>query len=144
MRAASKAPLSTVQLLYEYGALPGNTASCPAKSITPGRPEVLEFLLDIRAPINAVDYEHNVRGFSVQLIHGTALMHACERDTEDTDRMVEILLRRGARVDILRHGETVLDIARKYGGPRKVELLLAYWKQNRPGATQVKLEEDGL
>lgn len=70
-------------------------------------------------------------------------MFNCGRDTKDTDKIVETLLRHGSRVNSLRYSETILDIATKYGGPWKVELLLAYKKQNRPDASKVKLEEDG-
>jgi hypothetical protein len=135
MRAASHAPLSVVKLMHERGALPGNTAPCAAESITPGRPEVLNFLLDIGAPINAFDH---VMG---KLTNFTALMKACCRDTEDTDMMVEILLSRGAMVDIAdQKGETAIDLAKKCGGPRKIELLFAHLEQRQLKVDVLKAE----
>jgi hypothetical protein len=51
-------------------------------------------------------------------------MHASARNTEDAGEIVEMLLKRGARIDIVNpHRKTVTDFAKEYGGPRKVELL---------------------
>jgi hypothetical protein len=51
-------------------------------------------------------------------------MHASVRDTEDADEIVEVLLKHGARIDIVNPDrKTAIDFAKVYGEPRKVELL---------------------
>jgi ankyrin repeat protein len=140
--AARSSPLSTVRLLYEHGALPGNTAPVAAKSEVPGRLEVLRFLLDIGAPIDAMDHDHIPGGVGNQIIVGTPLMHACLGDTEEKDAMVEMLLQRGARTDIVdEHGETAMDKAKRWGDQRKIELLQFYIEQRRLDGIPVKTEE---
>ena len=77
MAAAAKAPLETVQLLHQRGALPENTAPSTAKSSIPSCLKVLRFLLDIGAPIDAIEFQHNPQGYASNFNVGSALNLAC-------------------------------------------------------------------
>ena len=90
---------------------------------------LVEFLLDIGAPIDATEYEHdpwlqaNYQAFN----RGPAINRAVMSCSED---MVELLLSRGARTDIVdMNGSTCLDLAREYGFLRKEEIILSYIKK---------------
>jgi ankyrin repeat protein len=154
MVAAANAPLATVELLWSNGAEVGNALPCAARSKVPGRFEVIRFLLDNGAPIDAVEYEHNTYGFGSDFVIGSALNLAVCYGGDDT---VELLLERGARIDIVDFdGRSALELARKFGSPKKVELLekrlrldrtksgreITYWQAdliNGPGGEKVEL-----
>lgn len=89
-----------------------------------------------------MDHDHIPGGVGNQIIVGTPLMHACLGDTEEKDAMVEMLLQRGARTDIVdEHGETAMDKAKRWGDQRKIELLQFYIEQRRLDGIPVKTEE---
>jgi hypothetical protein len=118
MAAVAHAPLETVQLLRAHGADAGNTLPSAARSKTPGRLEVVCLLLDTGAPIDAVEYEHNALGFSSDFNLGPAVdLAVCY----NSDEMLELLLERGARMEIVDYfeGRSVLQLATDFGSPRK-------------------------
>jgi ankyrin repeat protein len=131
MEAARMASLEVVQLLHRYGALPSITAPCAAQSFVPGRFEVLKFLLDIGTPIDAIEFEHNNMGQGSIIQMGSAINHAVcnkERNTEEREKMVELLLARGARIDIPTYHtkQTAVSLAREYGSPKTIEMIEKY------------------
>jgi hypothetical protein len=65
MEAAVHAPVEIVRLFHSYGARAGNTAHSAAESSVPGWLNVLRFLLDIGAHIDAIEFEHNACGLEV-------------------------------------------------------------------------------
>ena len=82
----------------------------------------MSLLLDTGAPIDAVEYEHNALGFSSDFNLGPAVNLAV---CYNSDAMVELLLERGARTEIVDYfeGRSVLQLATDFGSPRKGELL---------------------
>ncbi len=123
MSAARYAPLSIVKLIYAHGASHHDVLQTAAESAAEGRLEVMEFLLDDGADINAVKWEHDHESFtSFGLLElGTALHYAAKSGYADK---VELLLRRGARAEVLDStGKTALDLARAYGQDNTVKIL---------------------
>ena len=96
----------------------------------PERLEVMTYLLEIGAPIDAIEFEHDARAAGSIFNAGSAInIASCEPYGEEE---LEVLLTRGARTDIPDfEGRTCLDIARRCGSPRKVELILFYIEQRR-------------
>jgi ankyrin repeat protein len=128
MAAAAKARLEAVQLLHQRGALPGNTAPSAARSPVASRLGVLRFLLHIGAPIDAIEFQHNPKGYASDFNVGSALNLACcwtsKSSNNEGEAMVEMLLARGARTNVPDFsGRTALDLAREYGTERMVELI---------------------
>lgn len=82
----------------------------------------MRLLLDIGAPIVAVEYEHNALGYSSDFNIGPALNLAL---CYISDEMAELLLERGPRTDIVDYfeGRSVLQLATDFRSPRKVKLL---------------------
>ena len=115
MKACSFARLSIIKLLYTYGASHENVLQSAAESNAEGRLEVMNFLLDEGADINAIKWKHHefsYRAFEGAYL-GTALHSAVWGGFSDK---VELLLKRGARVDIPDSmGHTSVDIARSRG-----------------------------
>ena len=129
MVAAASAPVTTVQLLATYCAEVGNALPCAARSDVAGRLEVVRFLLDNGAPIDAVQYQHNAYGFGSDFDMGPALTLAVCYNSDD---MVELLLERGCRTDIVDfEGRNALQLAREFGSAKKVELLERHFQLER-------------
>lgn len=91
--------------------------------------DIVRFLLDIGAPIDATEYEHdpwlaaNYQSFN----RGSAINRAV---VDCSENMIELLLSRGARTDIVdMNGDTCLDLVRKYGFSKKEEIILSYIKK---------------
>jgi ankyrin repeat protein len=131
MEATSKASLEIVQLLHRHGARPGITATCAAQSSVPGRFEVLKYLLDIGTPIDAIDFEHNAIGQASIIQLGPAINHAVcnkETNTKEKEKMIELLLARGARTDIPDYffKRTAVDLAMEYGTSKTIEMMRKY------------------
>ena len=83
----------------------------------------MRFLIDGGADVNAIKYIHDEESFVTWVLFelGTALHYAARNG--DVDK-VELLLERGARVDILDSmGQTPCEVARKYGKKEIVEIL---------------------
>ena len=88
--------------------------------------EIVRFLLDIGAPIDGVEYEHDARledsyrPFS----YGSAINRAVVFGSDD---MVELLLPRGARTDIESiGGQTCLGLVREDRFSKKAEMILKH------------------
>ena len=114
MRACAIAPLSTVKMMYEYGADNYDLLQSVAASDAEGRVEVMEYFLDKGADIDAVMWKHHRYSYEMMgaLGLGTAL-HAAARGGF-ADR-VGFLIERGARTDVLDSmGMTVLQVAEAY------------------------------
>ena len=112
MFAAAGAPLHIVRLLCPRGATYHDVLQSAAESSAEGRLEVMEYLLDGGADIDAVKWKHHAYSYQNfgMLGLGTALHYAARCGF--TDR-VEMLLRRGARVDVAdSNGLTALEVAR--------------------------------
>jgi ankyrin repeat protein len=113
--------------LYQYGGYPvAGILPWAIRDTGPENVDIVRFLLDIGAPIDAIEYEHdpwlaaNYQAFN----RGSAINHAVVDCSED---MVELLLSRGARTDIVdMNGNTCLDLVRKYGYSRKEEIILSH------------------
>jgi hypothetical protein len=100
---APKASLEIVQPLHRCGPRLGITATCAAQSSVPDRFEVLRILLGIGTPIDAIEFEHTKIGQASIIQLCPATNHAVcnkETNTEEKGKMVELLLARGARIDI--------------------------------------------
>lgn len=94
-----------------------------AESKVEGRLDVMRFLLDGGADVNVVKWSHDEESFMTWMLFelGTALHYAAK--IGDVDK-VELLLERGARLDILDSmGQTPCEVARKYGKSEVVEIL---------------------
>jgi hypothetical protein len=131
MKVASKATLEIVQLVHRRGPRLGITATCAAQSLVPDRFEVLRFLLGIGTPIDAIEFEHNKIGQASIIQLGPAINRpVCnkETNTEEKEKMVELLLARGARIDIPDYffKRTAEDLAREYGAPKTIEMMRKY------------------
>ena len=123
MSAGVYAPLPIVQLLYAHGASLLDVLQSAAESPIEGRLQVMEFLLDNGADIDAVKWKHHeesYRNFEA-LELGTALHYAAKNGYADR---VELLLQRGANADVLDStGKTALDLARAYRRDNTAALL---------------------
>lgn len=98
------------------------------KRAMPERLEVMTYLLDLGAPIDATEFEHDAYAAGGVFNAGSAI-NITSHDPFGEEEL-ELLLKRGARTDIPDfEGKTCLDIARKWGSPRKVELILSYIEQ---------------
>jgi hypothetical protein len=69
--------------------------------------------------------EHNRIGQGSIIQLGPAINHAVcnkETNTEEKEKMVELLLSRGARIDIPDYffKRTAVDLAREYGAPKTI------------------------
>lgn len=122
MRAVREASLEIVQILHAAGGSVTNTVPfvCSPFKYTDeyveGRLEVLRFLIDAGANLNAREYEHNSRGRESVIQWGCGLNIALALGGHD---LAEELLRRGARTDVptmnlASQGETALELARQY------------------------------
>jgi hypothetical protein len=112
--ACANAPLHIVKLFYAHGASHLDALQCAANSPTEGRLEVLKFLLDDGADVNAVKWAHNEDEYQTWALFGlgTALHYAAEGGY--VDRVV-LLLSRGADIDALNsNGRTPLEVAREH------------------------------
>ena len=124
MVAASVASLDVVKLFYEYGARPENPLTSAAKRLVKGQVEVVRFLLDVGAEIDAIEFQHNAYGSMSGFNMGAALNIACGRQTEEHEEIVELLLKRGARTDVLDFmWRRAVDVARQFGTEKMVEML---------------------
>ena len=123
MSAGVYAPLNIVKLLYAYGAFHWDVLQSATESPAEGRLEVMEYLLDNGADINAVKWKHHEASYETfgALELGTALHYAAKNGSVDK---VELLLRRGAKVDILDStGKTALQLARQYRRHNTIAIL---------------------
>lgn len=123
MSAGAYAPLPIIKLLYADNASHYDVLQSAAESPEEGRIEVIEFLLDDGADIDAVKWKHHDESYQVfsALELGTALHYAAKNGHVDR---VELLLRRGARTDVCDStGKTALELARAYGREGTVALL---------------------
>ncbi len=112
-----------MKLLYANGASHHDVLQTAAESSAEGRLQVMEFLLDEGPDINAVKWRHHPESYAnyEMLELGTALHYAAKNGF--TDR-VEILLKRGARPDVVDStGKTALDLARVYGQENTARIL---------------------
>ncbi len=101
--ACANAPLHIVKLFYAHGASHLDALQCAANSPTEGRLEVLKFLLDDGADVNAVKWEGGY-----------------------VDRVV-LLLSRGADIDALNsNGRTPLEVAREHSQADIVAMLTSH------------------
>ena len=121
----SYAPLHIIKLLIAHGGdvRQTNALHGAASGGRPGRVEVLAYLLDCGAPINAIDREHHKLGFHYfsAMGLGTALHCAAQQGHVDE---AAFLLERGANRDIKdTRGRTALELAEKYGREEVVKLL---------------------
>ena len=126
MSAGVYAPLPIVQLLYAHGASLLDVLQSAAESPVKGRLQVMEFLLNNGADIDAVKWKHHDESFGSfgALELGTALHYAAKNGHADR---VELLLRRGAKTDVLDStGKTALDLARAYGRDNTAALLSSH------------------
>jgi len=97
-----------------------------AESPAEGRLQVMEFLLDAGADIDAVKWKHHEESYTSfeALGLGTALHYAAKNGYA---YRVELLLRRGANADVLDStGKTALDLARAYGRDNTATLLIIH------------------
>jgi len=106
--------------MYNYGGRPTGIILPIAISRRIDSYRAIEFLLDIGADVDAIDSEpYIVFG---GLNPGSAANIASSDPIEDN--VLELLLAHGARTDIKNFaGCTCLEIAKKWGSKRKVELL---------------------
>ena len=121
--ACAKAPLEIVRLFYAYDASHLDVLQSAAESPVEGRLDVMRFLLDGGANIDAVKWEHNEEAYMTWTLFGlgTALHYAAKGGYADR---VELLLKRGAKVDVMdSNGETPLEVARRNGRDDVIALL---------------------
>ena len=121
--ACAKAPLHIIKLFYAHGASHVDALQSAAESPADGRLEVLTFLLDNGADINAVKWEHNEEAYRTWALFGlgTATHYAARGGYVDR---VELLLSRGANVNALdSNGLTSLEVAREHGRAEIVAML---------------------
>lgn len=124
--ASQLLPLATVKLLCAHATSLENALQCAAESEAEGRLEIIEFLLDQGADIDAIKWKHHQFSYECweRAWLGTALNHAVLGGFKDR---VELLLRRGARIDIKNSlGQTPLDVARDFGHDDICDLLERY------------------
>ena len=123
MYAAAMLSLSIVKLLYAYGVTHESVLQCAAESTREGRLEVLEFVVEKGADINAIKWQHHAFTYDCwgRASLGTALHYAVTGGYKDR---VALLLRKGARTDIPNTtGQTALDIARESGQKDILDML---------------------
>lgn len=125
MFAAGAAPFPIVELLYAYGATHENVLQAAAGSTVEGRLEVLKFVLDRGADINAIQWQHHEDSYHLfeGASLGTALHIAVTLPYQDR---VELLLRKGARDIPDSTGQSVLDLAQKFGTEDILALLMEF------------------
>ncbi|KAL8781972.1 MAG: hypothetical protein Q9213_005756 [Squamulea squamosa] len=125
MFAAAAAPLPIVELLYDYGATHENVLQVAAGSNVEGRLEVIKFILDKGADINAIQWHHHEESYYLYegLCLGTALHNAVMLGCKDR---VELLLRKGAKDILTSTGRTTLDIAQEFGTEDILALLMEF------------------
>ena len=121
-RAAQYAPLSMLKLLLKHGGRVQSTDAVVKAAIgdaegEPGRLEVVEFLAELGAPINAFDLQfcRGEQAYSLILMLGrlTALHHAAKAGKRD---MVALLLKLGAdKSSTTLARKTALDLAVENG-----------------------------
>lgn len=114
---------SIIKLLCAHATSLENALQCAAESEPAGRLEIIEFLLDQGAEIDAIKWEHHQFSYECfeRLYLGTPLNHAVLCGFKDR---VELFLRRGARVDIKNSmGQTPLETARDFGHDDICDLL---------------------
>ncbi|KAL8769632.1 MAG: hypothetical protein Q9209_004429 [Squamulea sp. 1 TL-2023] len=138
MFAAATAPLPIVKLLYAYGATHENVLQTAAGSNVEGRLEVLKFVLDKGADINAIQWQHHQDTYHLfeRLCLGTALHNAVQLGCKDR---VELLLRKGAKDMPTSTGRTTLDIAQEFGTD-DILALLTDFELNEPYVQNKELE----
>ncbi|KAL8952170.1 MAG: hypothetical protein Q9222_001908 [Ikaeria aurantiellina] len=113
--ACVRSPLSTVRLLRIHGASLDSSLQFAAGSNAPDRLEVMRFLIDEGADIDAVKWAHHPRSYTdfERLALGTALHEAVASGHQDR---VTLLRERGARLDIKDSiGQTVREVAKICG-----------------------------
>jgi ankyrin repeat protein len=120
--AARFSSFHIVKMMYSYGGRPVSSILAYAILRPKECVEVIEFLLDIGASIDALEYEHDPPNLSSFTNRGSAINIACcKKDSED---VVELLLSRGARIDIRTFlGRTCLDLAKDMSSQRVVNLI---------------------
>ncbi len=121
--ACAKAPLHIVKLFYVHCASHLDALQSAAESPTDGRLEVLRFLLDDGADVNAVKWAHHEEAYQTYALFGlgTALHYAAKGGYADR---VELLLSRGANINALDSNSwTPLEVAREHGKADIVALL---------------------
>lgn len=123
MQACAISPLHIVKLLHAHSTSMHNALQCAAEANTENRLEVMAFLLDNGAEIDAVKWKHHP--FSYQSFEwaflGSALHYAVTRGFEDR---VKLLLSRGANINVLNSvGQDVKEVAKESGKLEILELL---------------------
>ena len=121
--ACATAPLHIVQLFYVHGASHLDALHSAAESPAEGRLEVLKFLLDDGADVNAVKWAHNEEAYRTWALFGlgTALHYAAKGGYIDR---VNLLLSRGAKVNALdSNARTPVEVAREHGQNDVVTIL---------------------
>ena len=122
MQACTISPLHIVKLLHAHSTSMHNALQCAAGADTENRLEVMAFLLDNGAEIDAVKWKHHL--FSYQSFEwaylGSALHYAVTRGFEDR---VKLLLGRGADIKVLNSaGQDVKETAKASGNLDILEL----------------------
>ena len=124
--AARNSSYAIIRLMHKASGRPIDPILPYAMVRRDDRVRVMTFLLDIGANIDAAEDDFTSPG----MFHwGSAINFA---SCSEGDEELEILLGRGARVDIPAfHGKTCLEIAKDAGMDRKVELIEAYIERNK-------------
>ncbi|KAH8593571.1 ankyrin repeat-containing domain protein [Bisporella sp. PMI_857] len=113
-----------LRLMRNYSARPVAGLLPFAVRRSEARLEVLELLLDMGAPIDGREFEHDAKAAQHIFNQGSALNIIC--GTKDSDEIVEFLLERGASIDVRDWEEkTALEIARNFGPEKNVRLIEA-------------------
>ncbi|KAI9700524.1 MAG: hypothetical protein M1820_006823 [Bogoriella megaspora] len=123
MAAAERGSLSTVQAMHTAGGNPFPTVPSAAKGQGPEseRLQILKYLLDNGASINAFDLQHCQYGFDSILCPLTGLHYAANYGKTE---MVELLLQRGANANVRDElGRSPGDLASANGHYLVVKLL---------------------
>jgi ankyrin repeat protein len=120
--AARFSSFHIVKMMYSYGGRLVSSILAFAIFRQKECVEVIEFLLNKGASIDAMEYEHDPPSLSSFMNRGSAINIACcKKDSED---VVELLLSRGARIDIRTFtGRTCLDLAKEMRSQRVVNLI---------------------
>lgn len=142
----SYAPLHIIQLLIAHGGDVRQTDALhgAASGGRPGRVEVLAYLLDCGAPIDAIDREHHKLGFHSFSAWGLGTALHCAAQKGHLDEAA-LLLERGANRDIKdTRGRTALELAQKYGHEEVVKLLSDWPSASMMSMTTIKQEKHDL